>query len=116
MELNVYAIPAIITLVLLTAETIFLIVALPETRGKGPILTAEEKGKAKASATQTPNGKTNGTSVLSRKASVDKRIGLLKSLRRFHFLFLGIFSGVEFTLTFLTFDRKFCYVFIEPQY
>ena len=35
----------------------------------------------------------------------EQRIKTLKSLRVFHFLFLGIFSGVEFTLTFLTFDR-----------
>jgi len=29
---------------------------------------------------------------------------MLKALRKLHFLFLGIFSGIEFTLTFLTFD------------
>lgn len=29
---------------------------------------------------------------------------MLKLLRRLHFFFLGVFSGMEFTLTFLTFD------------
>src|SRR6267154_5848833 len=33
-ELNVYAAPAILTLILLVAETVFLAIALPETRGK----------------------------------------------------------------------------------
>jgi hypothetical protein len=40
-------------------------------------------------------------------ATVEERIGILTTLRRLHFLFLGVFSGIEFTLTFLTFDRKF---------
>ncbi|KAI6003747.1 major facilitator superfamily domain-containing protein [Pisolithus albus] len=33
-----------------------------------------------------------------------KRLNLLKGLRRFHFFFLSVFSGMEFTLPFLTFD------------
>jgi hypothetical protein len=43
----------------------------------------------------------------AKKASVEQRIRILKSLRLLHFLFLGVFSGVEFTLTFLTFDCTF---------
>lgn len=97
LELNVYAVPAILTLVLLSLETVFLIVALPETRGRPVRIPQEEKAKVSA-----PNGKT-----LSRKESVERRIGLLASLRNLHFAFLGIFSGVEFTLTFLTFDRTY---------
>ncbi|KAJ7498798.1 major facilitator superfamily domain-containing protein [Mycena latifolia] len=91
LDLNVYAVPAAMTLVLLVLETLFLIVALPETRGKR-MQPLSEKPKA-----------TNGTSP-ARKASVEQRIQILKTLRGLHFLFLGIFSGVEFTLTFLTFD------------
>lgn len=98
--LNVYAIPAIITLVLLVAETIFLVVALPETRGKGfAASTSNEK---------TSNGThANGNGVHKppvAKRSVESRLQVLKSLRSFHFFFLALFSGVEFTLTFLTFD------------
>lgn len=101
--LNVYAIPAIITLVLLVAETIFLVVALPETRGKG---LAATKSNEKSSTTHA-NGNGNGVPkppVVRR--SVESRLQVLKSLRTFHFFFLALFSGVEFTLTFLTFDCR----------
>jgi len=40
------------------------------------------------------------------RATVEERIDILAALRRVRFLFLGVFSGIEFTLTFLTFDRK----------
>ena len=99
-ELNVYAAPAALTLVLLTLETIFLVVALPETRGKAipkqPVVNGAAKGAA--------NGKANGTTQTSRQGTTADRIKMLKTLQRLHFLFLGVFSGVEFTLTFLTFD------------
>ncbi|TFK43435.1 MFS, DHA1 sub-family [Crucibulum laeve] len=117
-ELNIYAAPAILTLILLVAETIFLAYALPETRGKGSSL---EKEKTNGAAHTNGNGHhangtgqhmngngqhTNGNGVpkLTRKQSVERRIELLAALRKLHFLFLGLFSGVEFTLTFLTFD------------
>ncbi|KAF7301776.1 MFS DHA1 sub-family [Mycena indigotica] len=91
LELNVYVVPAAITLILLLVETLFLIVALPETRGKRIVSSTE---------------KTNGASPSKpiKKASVEQRIKTLRTLRWLHFLFLGVFSGVEFTLTFLTFD------------
>lgn len=94
MELNVYAVPAFITLVLLVVETGFLAIALPETRGTKPPapLQISTKSNADAAAPQ-----------IARKSPED-RLKLLGSLRRFHLLFLMIFSGVEFTLTFLTFD------------
>ncbi|KAJ7180217.1 major facilitator superfamily domain-containing protein [Mycena crocata] len=94
LEFNVYAVPATITLVLLVLETLFLIFALPETRGK--------RMKPLPEKPQTTNG--TSPSKPTRKASVDQRVKILKTLRLLHFLFLGIFSGVEFTLTFLTFD------------
>jgi len=96
-NLNIYAVPATLTLVLLVLETLFLIVALPETRNAG--------GKAKPDVHSESDKKAtrDGTSA---KRDVTTRLKLLKSLQKFHFLFLVIFSGVEFTLTFLTFDRK----------
>ncbi|KAI0068789.1 MFS DHA1 sub-family, partial [Artomyces pyxidatus] len=102
LELNVYAAPAILTLVLLLAETLFLMIALPETRGKAHAPPPAEKTNGANS-----NGAANGVDhkpKTSRAKTVEQRITLLKSLRSLHFLFLGIFSGVEFTLTFLTFD------------
>ncbi|KAF8195761.1 MFS general substrate transporter [Mycena galopus ATCC 62051] len=91
LELNPYAVPAAITVVLLVLETLFLALALPETRGKRMVPPAEKP--------------TNGAATKpTKKASVEQRIKILNTLRGLHFLFLGVFSGIEFTLTFLTFD------------
>lgn len=98
-ELNVYAVPAILTLILLVLETIFLAVALPETRGKRAVKDVTQK-----STNGVEDDTKNGTSANGRASTVEERIDTLKVLRRLHFLFLGIFSGIEFTLTFLTFD------------
>jgi hypothetical protein len=106
-ELNVYATPAILTLILLVAETVFLAVALPETRGKRPAHV--QSSKKKSDGDRAPPGSTRVTRDSGATAApvrpAEQRIKTLKSLRVFHFLFLGVFSGVEFTLTFLTFDR-----------
>lgn len=121
-ELNVYAAPAILTLILLVAETVFLAIALPETRGKRllqHVQSSKKKNDGRSSAVDGDRAPPGGTKVTrdsrvkeddsdSTVAPVrpaEQRIKTLKSLRRFHFLFLGVFSGVEFTLTFLTFDR-----------
>ncbi|KAI0092736.1 major facilitator superfamily domain-containing protein [Irpex rosettiformis] len=116
-ELNIYATPALLTLVLLVLETIFLAVALPETRGKraqAPVSEKKEMKKANGNGTATANGtrsgaangngKANGTGTHQVVAPAEERLRILARLRRLHFLFLGLFSGVEFTLTFLTFD------------
>ena len=50
------------------------------------------------------NGKTNGVYRPETHGTPEQRIKTLSVLRTLHFLFLGLFSGVEFTLTFLTFD------------
>ena len=97
-NVNIYAVPATLTLVLLVLETLFLIVALPETRNAS--------GKAKPDALHSESDKKATRDGTSAKRDVTTRLKLLKSLQKFHFLFLVIFSGVEFTLTFFTFDRK----------
>ena len=103
LELNLYAAPAILTLVLLLAETAFLVVFLPETRGKGvPAPATKQK-----SSTTVPNGDGKHRDEPPKpKRTIEGRIAILKKLRKFHFYFLLLFSGVEFTLTFLTFDCK----------
>ena len=95
--MNVYAAPAFLTLILLVLETIFLMVALPETRGTR--MHAVAKGKDKGTSSAAAFAK---NPVLT----VKERIDVLTTLRRLHFLFLCVFSGIEFTLTFLTFDCK----------
>jgi MFS family permease len=103
-ELNIYAVPAAITLVLLVVETIFLAIALPETRRLVGTSTSDEKNSTTGA---TKVGDTHGDRFLNlRGATVENRITTLRSLSVSHFLFLSLFSGVEFTLTFLTFDRE----------
>jgi hypothetical protein len=97
MELNIYAAPALLTLVLLVAETLFLAIALPETRNTRPDSHSNEDP-----LDHVVNEKSKAAFVIR---SVQERTELLRVLRKLHFLFLGVFSGVEFTLTFLTFDR-----------
>jgi hypothetical protein len=110
-ELNVYAVPAILTLILLVFETIFLLVTLPETRGTR--LHFDTKGKREDKTSSDPARDSSddlssvGASAIKPMPTVKERTDTLKTLRKLHFLFLGIFSGIEFTLTFLTFDRKF---------
>lgn len=109
LELNIYATPAALTLILLVLETIFLAVALPETRfsqkgGKSMELDLDDEAVPSPTASR---------SVQLRGKSVKDRLQLLESMSILHFLFLGTFSGVEFTLTFLTFDRK-CLIFSVP--
>lgn len=79
-ELNIYATPAILTLILLVAETAFLVIALPETRGKGALV---QDGKT---TTRLSNGKDDPKP--SNKYPVEKRTKILKDLRTLHFLFL----------------------------
>lgn len=93
LDLNIYATPAIITLVLLTLECIFLVVALPETRGKGVQFQKEKPANGKAKATDTPSVS---------KADIPTRIARLRSLRKLHLLFLGLFSGVSCSDSFRT--------------
>ncbi|GJJ07479.1 hypothetical protein Clacol_001681 [Clathrus columnatus] len=78
LDLNIYATPAIITLILLTIECVFLAVALPETRGKR-VKVEKEEVKSNSSTTKA-------------KAPIPVRIALLHRLRRIHLLFLGLFS------------------------
>lgn len=94
-ELNIYATPAALSLLLLIIETVFLFVTLPETRNLRPA----PKSRTVDQGNQRP------AEDLGRVGQ-QRRLNLLNTLRHLHFLFLSIFSGVEFTLTFLTFDRK----------
>jgi MFS family permease len=104
-ELNVYAAPAILTLLLLVAETVFLAVALPETRGRKPTVQSSKKTDDRSADSTSSGGQTKRDEGVPPIRSAEQRLKTLKSLRMHHFLFLLVFSGVEFTLTFLTFDR-----------
>nr|XP_031862912.1 uncharacterized protein CI109_001386 [Kwoniella shandongensis]KAA5529984.1 hypothetical protein CI109_001386 [Kwoniella shandongensis] len=92
-KLNIYALPATISLVLLLVETIYLAAKLPETReyrkqeGLSNGVASTEKGEEKVVT-----------------LSVNERLSKLSTIGNLHGLFLLFFSGAEFTLTFLTYD------------
>jgi len=108
LELNIYAAPAALTIVLLTVETIFLVFFLPETRGyvvpKATTSVPKEKTIAAGVEVDEDTGFVHAAAPSGPAGTVQERLSLLRVLRWTHFAFLSIFSGVEFTLTFLTFD------------
>lgn len=93
-ELNVYAAPAAITVILLLVETAFLAIALPETKQ----CSQDRANKTLASK------KSETISKPTRQRTIQERYQRLKILARIHSMFLFFFSGAEFTLTFLTYD------------
>ncbi|MBW0507629.1 hypothetical protein O181_047344 [Austropuccinia psidii MF-1] len=92
--LNVYAAPAMISLILLILETIYLAITLPETKF------------LKQTATSPLNQSTSPEKHKNIRSShlFDQRKWRLASLQKVHTTFLFFFSGAEFTLTFLTYD------------
>ncbi|CAG8462557.1 5575_t:CDS:2 [Funneliformis caledonium] len=92
--LNPYSTPALVALILLSIETLYLYISLPETASishKSTIRNETIKQQPLESSSQS-------------SLSVSKRRSNLKTLNWIHFLYLFFFSGMEFTLTFLTFD------------
>lgn len=84
------AVPAAIALAFLAAEVVLLVLLLPETKdvNKDASKVSEKKSKAAPPTQRTPLAKSPR----------------LQALERLHLAFLFIFSGTEFTLTFLTFS------------
>ncbi|KAJ3016811.1 UNVERIFIED_CONTAM: hypothetical protein HDU68_012015 [Siphonaria sp. JEL0065] len=94
--INSYSSPAIFALALIVIETIYMYFYLPETLGF-------KKGDAPSPAvTRAPAAKKAVFSAPLDEKSAEKTLAVLSL---FHFLFLFFFSGMEFTLTFLTHDR-----------
>ncbi|KAG0151440.1 hypothetical protein CROQUDRAFT_36809 [Cronartium quercuum f. sp. fusiforme G11] len=92
--LNIYAAPAAITLAFLLVETVYLFIALPETKQY-----SETQTRISSNATHH-----NQMSKPTTHRTLQQRHERLKVLRKIHSLFLFFFSGAEFTLTFLTYD------------
>jgi hypothetical protein len=83
-ELNVYAVPAAISIVLLIVETLFLAVALPETRQiSKPVQAIPKTEDAKV---------TNGQATVAPALPAEVKIAKLAQLRQVHFWFLALFS------------------------
>jgi hypothetical protein len=78
--------PALVSLVLLTVETVYLYFSLPETRGY--------KSRSNATDDVLDEGeKVQGTAI--KRESVEVRQARLNQLGRLHGLFLLFFSGVN---------------------
>ncbi|KAA1072174.1 hypothetical protein PGT21_029305 [Puccinia graminis f. sp. tritici] len=92
--LNVYAVPALISLLLLLFETLYLAIALPETK----LLRNAGKLGSKPKSNHVNDQKSAPGS------SFEQRQLRLRILAQVHTAFLFFFSGAEFTLTFLTYD------------
>jgi len=95
--------------VLLVVETVFLVFALPETRGNGK--TYKKSALVSEKVIDRPHEKHEESPG---PLQTEKRISMLKTLRTLHFSFLSVFSGMEFTFTFLTFDRRLCFCSVMP--
>ncbi|KDE08560.1 hypothetical protein, variant [Microbotryum lychnidis-dioicae p1A1 Lamole] len=100
LEINSYAVPALVTFVLLSIETLYLALRLPETRWWKEDQAEEDKASA-ASAPKSVADEKAAAAALKRTPA--KRQARLKELQWLHFGFLFFFSGAEFTLTFLTY-------------
>ncbi|KAI9489109.1 major facilitator superfamily domain-containing protein [Zychaea mexicana] len=86
-----FSMPAIVALVLLSIETLYIFNKIPETK------EAKSAAARKEEQTHTKTLKNN-------VESVEQRISNLRRLKLIHCLHLFLFSGMEFTLVFLTFD------------
>ncbi|KAI8612059.1 major facilitator superfamily domain-containing protein [Chytriomyces sp. MP71] len=95
--INSYSSPAIFALVLIIIETAYMAAYLPETLG-----FKKEKPMTSAFTRSAAKRRTVSAKEQSSKESTESAVFLLSL---FHFLYLFFFSGMEFTLTFLTYDR-----------
>jgi hypothetical protein len=89
--LNVYAFPALVSLVLLCIETIYLYISLPETRGYKSRIGLKDLPQASPGEEQKKEEKEGGV----KRESVEVRKERLRKLGRLHGLFLLFFSGVS---------------------
>ncbi|KAJ3107539.1 hypothetical protein HDU97_003844 [Phlyctochytrium planicorne] len=96
-SVNSYSSPALFAFVLIIVETVYMAIALPET------LNFKKTSPPSKATTASEESK-----PLLKKAEAGSPLkgkALLWRLSLIHFLFLFLFSGMEFTLTFLTHDR-----------
>ena len=113
MKNNPFAMAASFSLFLIVTETIFLYFNLPETL---PSASATQNGSANGTANGKANGKANGTANgkangkangHAKVADVPKprtRTNSHTLLNATHFTFILFFSGMEFSLPFMTYD------------
>ncbi|KAJ1562890.1 hypothetical protein HK096_007840 [Nowakowskiella sp. JEL0078] len=100
LPINDYSSPALFALVLIVIETVYLYFALPETKDfKSKGANKSARLSAKSTIAEKPNAPKQPPTINLQSKK------LVWSLSVIHFLYLLFFSGMEFTLTFLTYDR-----------
>ncbi|KAF2785591.1 MFS general substrate transporter [Melanomma pulvis-pyrius CBS 109.77] len=92
---NPFASAAAFSLFLIVTESVYLYFCLPETL---PVITAKEKGAANGTA----HG--NGAAGTSEGEKARVRTNSHTILNATHFFFILFFSGMEFSLPFMTYD------------
>ncbi|CAG8453172.1 2692_t:CDS:2 [Ambispora leptoticha] len=97
--LSPYSAPAFVSLILLCVETLYLYIALPETTNLGK----SQKNSLNSSTNGTLKENHNKITTLI-PPKYEHRKKTLRILNWLHFLYLFFFAGMEFSLTFLTFD------------
>jgi hypothetical protein len=103
-HINSYSSPALFAFILIIIETAYMYVALPETLDFKNKQRAQGSNKKSDTNSTSPITESKRATPVSASAS-KKSDYLLNLLSLTHFLFLFFFSGMEFTLTFLTHDR-----------
>ncbi|KPV73302.1 uncharacterized protein RHOBADRAFT_55064 [Rhodotorula graminis WP1] len=102
-QLNAYAVPAAMTVVLLAFETAYLWARLPETRGWTTAATArDDKADSTSSSISPAPPKPSSPAPSFAPRPLADPAARLAHLSTTHLLFLFCFSGAEFTLCFLT--------------
>jgi predicted MFS family arabinose efflux permease len=97
---NPFATAAGVSLALIVAETVYLYLCLPET-----LPVAERSGgKEKENGSARSNGQAKKAAEAEKKMEVAKRTNPFWLLHLTHFLFVLVFSGMEFSLPFMTYD------------
>ncbi|KAJ3389271.1 hypothetical protein HDU84_008909 [Entophlyctis sp. JEL0112] len=92
--INSFSSPAIFALILIVVETAYMAAFLPET--------LNFKKESSSTAGKAPAAKKSSSAAKASERTAESTLNLLSLV---HFLFLFCFSGMEFTLTFLTYDR-----------
>ncbi|KAI8809454.1 major facilitator superfamily domain-containing protein [Cladochytrium replicatum] len=104
LPVNEYSGPALFALALIVVESVYMFVSLPETIDfKTRVFSDEVVGEKKKVQKKKSKQDVKGSNSTSRGNGA--KPSQLTNLSVVHFVYLLLFSGMEFTLTFLTHDR-----------
>jgi len=104
---NPFATAAGFSLFLIVVETIYLYFCLPETLPSMTTLSTNGTTASKQNGKVTTNGHANGSTTKAKNSSSKAALTRTNShtiLNLTHFTFILFFSGMEFSLPFMTFD------------